>query len=390
MSFNKFIFSEDWKVHIFRHLVFWFFWFIYFGLLHAANPMGLQEVAYFRNIPYAMTESFVMLTPHLFLTYTMLLFVLPRYLMNGKYFTSICCIAILLPITAYINLFLIKNVNPWVLTHILPARFRITVPRGPAMSFFMAMMNSFKGGATVAAFATGIKFIKFWYLKEQRNLQLQKENTDAQIQLLTAQVHPHFLFNTLNNIYSAVQTTSVPGSKMIMGLSDLLRYVLYEGKKPLVPLEKELQMIQEYINLEKIRYGNKLDIHYLITDKTDNIFIAPLLILPFVENCFKHGASNILENPWISLTIEMKETTLVMKLMNGKAVANEIKSDRQGIGISNVSKRLELLYKNKHELQVREEEEVFVVDLKVELIRMKEKETGVLKSTADLQYADYQ
>ena len=88
MRFRKFIFSEDWRVHIFRHLAFWFFWFIYFGLLHAANPMGLQEVAYFKNIPYAMTESFVMLTPHLILTYTMLLFVLPRYLMHGKYFTA--------------------------------------------------------------------------------------------------------------------------------------------------------------------------------------------------------------------------------------------------------------------------------------------------------------
>jgi Histidine kinase len=387
---RSFIFSESRKVHLMRHLLFWFFWWLYFGLLHAANPMGLQQIAYFKNVPYAMLESGVLITPHLFLTYAMLLFVLPRYLLNGKYFATIGCVLILVPSTAFINLYLIKNINPWVLTHVLPVRFRVTVPRSPAMSFFMALMNSFKGGVTVAAFATVIKFMKFWYLKEQRNLQLQKENTDAQIQLLTAQVHPHFLFNTLNNIYSAVQTTSVPGSKMIMGLSDLLRYVLYEGKKSLVPLQKELQMIQEYINLEKIRYGNKLDIHYLITDKTDDIFIAPLLLLPFVENCFKHGASNILENPWISLTIELKETTLVMKLMNGKAVTNEIKSDRQGIGISNVSKRLELLYQNKHALQVREEEEVFVVDLKVQLVRITEKETTAPKQPADLKYAEYQ
>ena len=102
----------------------------------------------------------------------------------------------------------------------------------------MALMNSFKGGVTVAAFATVIKFIKFWYLKEQRNLQLQKESTDAQIQLLMAQVHPHFLFNTLNNIYSAVQTTSIPGSKMIMGLSDPLRTYCTKGKNHWSPCKK--------------------------------------------------------------------------------------------------------------------------------------------------------
>ena len=133
-------------------------------------------------------------------------------------------------------------------------------------------------------------------------------------------------------------------------------------------------MITEYINLEKIRYGNKLDVHVLIPDKTDDIYIAPLLLLPFVENCFKHGTSNMLENPWINLTVELKDTTLVMKLMNGKTPLNGNIQDKQGIGINNVSQRLNLLYKDKYDLQIREDEEVFVVDLKVELIKIKNKE----------------
>jgi LytS/YehU family sensor histidine kinase len=161
---------------------------------------------------------------------------------------------------------------------------------------------------------------------------------------------------------------------MIMGLSDMLRYILYEGQKPLVPLQQELLMVNEYINLEKIRYGNKLDVHVLTPDKTDDIYIAPLLLLPFVENCFKHGASNMLQNPWINLTVELKETTLVMKLMNGKTPLNGNMQDKRGIGINNVSQRLNLLYKDKYDLQIREDEEVFVVDLKVELIKIKNKE----------------
>lgn len=173
-----------------------------------------------------------------------------------------------------------------------------------------------------------------------------------------------------------------------MDLSDLLRYILYEGRKELVPLEKELLMIREYINLEKIRYGNKLDLHYLITDKTTDVYIAPLLLLPFIENCFKHGASNMLEKPWINLTIEVKDTTLVMKLMNGKANTANINQEKTGgIGISNVSKRLELLYKDKYELQIRDEEEVYIVDLKINLVKLEVHQYVTSQSAPDTAYA---
>jgi LytS/YehU family sensor histidine kinase len=215
----------------------------------------------------------------------------------------------------------------------------------------------------------GIHFIKQWYLKEKRNLQLMRENTEAQLQLLTAQIHPHFLFNTLNNIFSQTQTESPKGSKMIMALSDMLRYILYEGQKPLVPLKQELEMIREYINLEKIRYGNKLDVHVSTPLTTDNIYIAPLLLLPFVENCFKHGTSKMLRNPWINFTLELNDTRLLMKLMNGKAPLAEGERRTSGIGIQNVKQRLELLYKEKYQMQITEDEEVFVVNLEVELTK---------------------
>jgi LytS/YehU family sensor histidine kinase len=233
-----------------------------------------------------------------------------------------------------------------------------------------------KGGILGATTALGVKLMKHWYLKEHRNILLQKENAAAQMQLLTAQIHPHFLFNTLNNIFSQTQTESPKGSKMIMGLSDMLRYILYEGQKSLVPLEQELMMVTEYINLEKIRYGNKLDVHVLFPDKATNLYISPLLLLPFIENCFKHGASNMLENPWINFTVEIKDSILVMKLMNGKApvTTNENGYGKTGIGISNVRQRLELLYKNNYDLQVREDDEVFVVDLRLELIKIENKD----------------
>jgi len=234
-------------------------------------------------------------------------------------------------------------------------------------------MSAMLGALTGAALAAGFKLFKYYYLKNHHIQQLLKENIAAQLQILRAQVHPHFLFNTLNNIFSQTQNESPKGSRMIMGLSDMLRYILYEGQKPLVPLKQELSMLNEYINLEKIRYGNKLDIHVLMPGKVDDIYIAPLLLLPFVENCFQHGTSNMLQNPWVNLTAEMKNTTLAMKLMNGKATVSDNEQGNSGIGISNVKQRLDLLYKDKYDLQIREDDEVFIVDLWIELIKVADK-----------------
>jgi len=230
-------------------------------------------------------------------------------------------------------------------------------------------MAGLRGGLTVAGIAAAIKLMKYWYVKEQRNLQLQKENIAAQLQLLKAQVHPHFLFNTLNNIYSYTQKVSPTGSTLVMGLSDLLRYILHEGSKPAVPLDKELKMIEDYMLLEQIRYGDRLDINQELPAETNGLTIAPLLLLPFVENCFKHGTSQMLEQAWIRLAIDIDGNTLKMTLINAKVpVKDENKTD-SGIGISNVRKRLELLYPGKHELTIREEEDVFIVKLTIELER---------------------
>ena len=222
---------------------------------------------------------------------------------------------------------------------------------------------------TIGGIAASIKLMKHWYVKEQRNLQLQKENAESQLQLLKAQVHPHFLFNTLNNIYSHTQNTAPVASQLVMGLSDLLRFMLYECNQPQVPLSKELKMIQDYISLEQIRYDDHLDVHVDLPANTDNLAIAPLLLLPLVENCFKHGTSNMLEQPWFSLQVTLENKRMYVKLVNGKAgeVSN---NNHKGIGILNVRKRLALIYPGRYELTITDEEDVFIVNLWLQLDSM--------------------
>ena len=387
MLSSKFILSDNRNVRIKRHLVFWFLWWAYFAILHAANPFGKPEISYFRNPGFTLTESVFLVLPQIVLTYGMLYWVLPKFILKKKYVLAIISTVLLWFFGGILNLYLFNEIFPKVLSLILPERFLVNTQRPPSASFFMALLATYKGAFTVAAIAFVLKFGKYWYLKEQRNLQLQKENAEAQLKLLTAQVHPHFLFNTLNNIYSQTQTESPKGSKMIMELSDMLRYILAEGSKAEVPLKKELAMLQDYINLEKVRYGNKLDLHLSIPDDTGDLQIAPLILLPFVENCFKHGTSKFLTKPWVNLKIEVKGNNLLLKLMNGKDEDSDKIHPKSGTGISNVQKRLNLLYPDKYELQISDENEVFIVNLLLELSQAKEDVKPVIESKPSLNYA---
>jgi sensor histidine kinase YesM len=387
MISRKFIFSEAKSDRIKRHVFFWSCYWMYFSFLHAANSGGNPQLNYFRNIPFATIEAFFLLVPQLLFTYSLLYFVLPRYLLKNRYLISFLWILLLVACTAVIIMVSLTRYAPVLMETILPKKFIVRNPRTVGSNFWLAMIVSFKGNMQIAAIACSIKLVKYWHLKEKRNLELLKEKTEAQLQLLTAQVHPHFLFNTLNNIYSKAQNESPGSAKMIMELSHILRYVLDEGKHELVPLENELQMLTDYINLEKMRYDDKLDLHLSLPAKTENIYISPLLLLPFVENCFKHGTSKMINNPWINLKIELQGTSLIMKLMNGKKESLDTQNGRVGTGIENVKKRLGLLYKDKYDLQINSDDEVFVVNLMLELVAIASLKSVHLSENPRMQYA---
>lgn len=328
------------------------------------------NVSYFRRLPLSAIEALIYMVPHMFLAYTLMYWVIPKMLLKGKYVLTLFTVIMLFLATAFIS----SIIGVYILHYIralLLGKLYIPPPHVHDLYLFSALLAGLRGAITVGGMAAAIKLMKFWYVKEQRNLHLQRENMNAELQLLKAQIHPHFLFNTLNNIFSYTQNTSSTASRLVMGLSDLLRYMLYECNQSLVPLNKELKMLQDYILLEQIRYNHKLDISIEIPSDTEDFLVAPLLLLPFVENCFKHGASQLLEDPWISMNIIIENDYLKMKLVNGKH-SGYVPKKTNGIGISNVRKRLELLYPDKHSLKITEEEEVFVVTLKVKIERSKQ------------------
>jgi LytS/YehU family sensor histidine kinase len=318
----------------------------------------------------SMVESLIFMVMHIFLAYALMYFVIPRFLLKHRYWQTALWTAVMFLFTAVFSATIAATVIDPVRRLMFDGLF-IDMYRSNTGNIFLSLMAGLRGAITIGGIAAAIKLMKYWYLKEQRNLQLQKENVESQLQLLKAQVHPHFLFNTLNNIYSYTRLTSPVASRLVTGLSDMLRFILYEGNQQMVALSKELKMIQDYIELEKIRYGNKPDIHLNFPQITDDLYIAPLLLLPLIENCFKHGASNMIEQPWLSLQITIENKQMFMKLLNGKAIGEGQQNQHRGIGIKNVRKRLELLYPEKHSFTISSEEEVFIINLKLELRQIK-------------------
>jgi hypothetical protein len=367
MKQHPFIFSNARKYRLQRHLFFWLFWTLFQGFLYAFIPVS-DVSGYLHRLPQTMLDAFLFLPNHMFLSYALMYFVIPVYVVQSKYGRAGLWTGVFILATASLSSLIAIHVVGPAREAILPQRFLAGAKKTSEENslFFLGLMAGLRGGITVGGVAAAIKLMKHWYVEGQRNLQLQKEAVESQLQVLKAQVHPHFLFNTLNNIYSLTQNTSPAAATLLAGLSDILRYMLYECNQPLVPLAKELKMIGDYIGLEKVRYGNRLDLHLDFPPGAKDFCIAPLLLLPFVENCFKHGISNMLDQPWLNLYVSLQGNTMTVQLVNSKPAAGQ-PAHRPGIGIENVRRRLALLYPDKHELTITSEEEVFVVNLKLEL-----------------------
>jgi hypothetical protein len=225
--------------------------------------------------------------------------------------------------------------------------------------------HSFLSMTTSAAILMTIKFFKLWMFKQRAWMQTQQEKITAELQLLKAQVHPYFLINTLNSIYTFSQERSPKTPEMILKLSSLLSYMLYDCRSEEVWLEKEIGVMKNYIDLENERYGNKIEISWSVEIDATQQFIAPLLILPFLENAFKHCAAKEIEKPWLGVDLSVKRHTLRCKIANSKH--EYISIQQNGVGINNVKKRLGFIYPLHHELKINDEGNFFVVSMLIKL-----------------------
>ncbi len=351
-KYNEVIFSPRYRLR--RHLLYWslhiIFWTVLNNFVLRRNPVS-QDFSLWHNL-FNVSVWLPVAIPY---SYLLAYFIVPKLLLREKFWLFI--LAALLWIIAGVTINYYYRV--YVLTPAQEVMHFSNIARGgwQLTSFMLLLVH----GTNV----TMLKLFKFWFKKQQEWMQAEKEKITAELQLLKAQVHPHFLFNTLNNIYSfsLEQSPKTPG--LILKLSSLLSYMLYDCKTEEALLEKEIEIMKNYTDLEKERYGNKIEISWDVDGNVKDKYIAPLLLLPFLENAFKHGTSEQLEKPWLSVDISVKQDILKCKIANSK---NEFVSvSEHGIGIQNVKKRLAFIYPGKHEMRINDEGNFFVVSLWVEL-----------------------
>lgn len=286
-------------------------------------------------------------------------FLLPKYLQNANYVKYIAITVSMLFIAALIQRYLMWAIfNP------------IIFPNWQNTGTF-AWYRILQAGVIITSpliFIIGFTIISRWVKLSKHTESLEKEKKQAELQLLKNQLNPHFFFNTLNNLYGLAQEKSDLTEKVVLKLSDLMNYVLYETDQTFVPLEKEIAYIKNYIELEEIRYNDRFSCNFSLTGNTVNKKIPPMIFLPFVENAFKHGINQESKNTWINIHIAISDNLISFNLENSLPEffsKSKHPYTKGGIGIKNVQKRLELLYPDNFVLttQLKEQSYKAVVEI---------------------------
>jgi len=216
-----------------------------------------------------------------------------------------------------------------------------------------------------------LKLSKSWFFVSQLQKELlekEKQKAEVELKALKAQINPHFFFNTLNSIYSMALDKDDRLPNTVLQLSDLMRYFLYKSKDNFIPLEKELTVVNDYIALQKLRSDAQLDIETKMSGEIGDQQIAPLLLITFLENAFKHGVKGSSENTFIRLDIKVEKNKLSFVVENNKGIIDEVNTgEYNGLGLENVKRQLELLYPGKHLLSIKDQPDRFSVALQLSL-----------------------
>ena len=277
-------------------------------------------------------------------------------------------LALLFPIFFYIGYFLMKI--KWT------KRSAFASILGVILLYFLLYIFSKKAFAYALTPISSIslwiiigclfRFFIEWFKKRNEVITLEKENLASNIALLHSQINPHFLFNTLHNIDALIFDNQEKASKSLIKLSDIMRYMLSDAKSDFVVFQKELDHLENYLSLEEIRLKNPKFLTTSVDVDSAEILIAPMLLIPFVENAFKHSVDSSIENG-IEIKVKLKNKKLTFSCKNQYDKSATDKDKVHGIGLATVKKRLDLIYKDKHQLSINADHSIFNVNLELEL-----------------------
>ena len=337
------------KIPIKYHLIFWISYF----LLNI-----IRWGSYFNDYWYSIKSNLVEFPLHILIVYFNVYYLFPYFILKKKYYKFfiyfILSLTFLYLLRTGLNYLLVTE-NIWPEADGIQDAFT-----------FNHIVAVILGEIYVIAFVSTIKLIFDWIYENNRVENLQATQLKTELQFLKAQIQPHFFFNTLNNLYALTLEKSKQAPDVVLKLSQIMEYILYDAKETKVRLIKEINYIQNYIDLEKLRFGDKISVELNMQGDIESQNVPPLLFLPFIENCFKHGA---VDKNKLNIVIGFEITNsnvLKFSAINNYDLDAQNKKNH-GIGNKNVLRRLELLYGDNFTLDTKTEKQNYIVNLSIPL-----------------------
>jgi two-component system, LytTR family, sensor kinase len=330
------------KNRIFQHILFWCLSFLILTNI-------LKVSVEIKQIDLIYTTIFHV--PILLIVYLNLRILFPVFLEKGKYVLYSIFVLLLIALGAgfYIILF-----DSWI-DYIFSGYYFIAYYGFFDISLYFV----------IYIFVTSLlRLARGWFQLQE----IEKEKTLAELKALKSQINPHFLFNSLNSIYSLARKNSLKVPEKIIQLSDLMRHIIYNSDVDFILISKEVEMVQNYIELQNLRTPEKEKIELEVIGEIDEKKVAPLIFLPFVENSFKHGLKSGAENPFVHIKIEVLDDDLIFEIENSKGKTSDLADNKyKGIGIENVKKRLDLIYPGSYSLKIIDKEKIYKVVLRLQI-----------------------
>ena len=330
---------SDWfnsrKARWLFHLVFWIavliFYTIFFG---------------YKSVDYKVTFSFVivLLPVTIITTYFLNYNLIPNYLFEKRYAKFFLYFVYTLIVSFYIEM------GTVMIIFISVAELNMEELNSSNTNAILLIAGMY----VVVFLGVAVKLVNYYSSSQVEIEKLKKDKIEAELKFLKAQLHPHFLFNTLNNLYALTLEKSDKAPDLVLKLSELLDYILYECNAELSPLRKEIKQIDNYIELERLRFGDRLAVEFSRSEVSSKIMIPPMLLMTLVENSFKHGVSKTMDSSWINLDLRIEKDNLIFNIKNSKhKIKNHKPEISGGIGLQNLQNRLKLIYKENYTFKVK-------------------------------------
>lgn len=333
------------------------FWGLYFSFFYyqVSSPKHGEEISFFK----AFIDSFVQVGFVMLAAYTNYFFFLPRFLKDKNWLNY------LVQFSVFFIVLMICFI--WTKRYVIQL-FYAQFMRMGYFSSQMFVVQVTMGTLFIVIFIGMLRFAEDWFELEAKKKEVENEKLMAELRFLKAQINPHFLFNTLNNLYYLAFTQSPNTTEVIAKLSQMMRYMIYDSNHPKVLLSKELEYMENYISLEKLRLNDQIPIEFEVKGHTNEVLIVPLILITFLENAFKHGVSNNVSNAYVKVNLTLDHKNCIYSVENSKLPPNtSTLPEKSGIGLQNLQRRLELSYPDKYELEIRDQPLYYAVTLKLQL-----------------------